>query len=109
MTTPFDPSLLVTRLLARPKTNPAKQKHIPLLLALAALLSACTTVSIVDRDGTTKVSREFGFVSIELNPRAGTAAAAFQAAKGLPVDGEVGPTTRLFSATALRSRPRSCP
>jgi len=36
---------------------------------LAASLAACTTVTIVDREGTTKISRYFGFVGIELSPQ----------------------------------------
>jgi len=36
---------------------------------LAATLAACTTVTIVDRDGATKVAQHFGFVAIELSPQ----------------------------------------
>ncbi|MCX7176350.1 MAG: hypothetical protein NT159_20990 [Proteobacteria bacterium] len=36
---------------------------------VAGFVAACTTVTIVDREGTTKVSRHFGFVGIELSPQ----------------------------------------
>lgn len=36
---------------------------------LAVALGACTSVTVVDRDGATKISRHFGFVAIELSPQ----------------------------------------
>jgi hypothetical protein len=59
-----------------PLPAPRRQKHAmpkPLLLlpaaALVASLAACTSVTIVDRDGATKVSQHFGFVGIEFSPQ----------------------------------------
>lgn len=81
-----------------------------LLLLPAALvavsLAACTSISIVDRDGATKVSRSFGFASIELSPQtdAVVAEASSFGYHGGPLGISLGFNRTIIAATARDCR-----
>lgn len=71
----------------------------------AASLAACTTVNIVDREGTTRISRDFGFVGIELSPQTEAVVADVTSLGyfGGPLGVSLG-----FNRTAIAAAPRDC-
>lgn len=79
--------------------------------ALAATLvlcaiTACTSITVVERDGSTKVSRSFGFASVELNP--GTEAMLAEITSlgylGGPLGVSIGYNSTVIAATARDCR-----
>lgn len=76
-----------------------------LAVFLAVSLTACTSITIVDRDGATKISRSFGFASIELSPQtdAVVAEATSFGYHGSPLGFSLG-----FNKTAIAATARDC-
>lgn len=76
-----------------------------LAVFLVIWLTACTSITIVDRDGATKISRSFGFASIELSPQtnAVVAEASSFGYHGSPLGFSLG-----FNKTAIAATTRDC-
>ena len=53
----------------RPYTDPAVHRTPPLaVLMLGALLGGCSSITITEGDGTTRVDHAFGFARVEVTP-----------------------------------------